>query len=570
MTDEKDILRELKKTTIKELRSTDVRKHNLQATDQRLPKYIERCISKPDEHNLYELLAIKRFLAFLDKYDFSPKHVKAFIYVYENLKFSGTEGPTRYRLTPIQVFQIANMKGFYRSKDKRLILDSLLFVPRKFAKTTQVAAFAVEDLLFGDANAQAYVAANSYNQAQICFGEIKAVLKRMDRKFKRFKINREKVYNLSPLKTSFAECLASNPENLDGLNASTVIVDEYAQANSADLKNVLTSSMGARLNPSTIVITTASDKRDGPFMDLLVYYKKVLRGEIEDDSIFAHIFEPDVDDEEGDVKTWRKVQPHMGITVYEDFYHAQWRKAQISAPDMKEFRNKLLNIFTKNEAKTWIDRKDIEELHYKHPSLNSSRCVVTVDLSVSDDFSAITYLFYLSGRVRNNVECPFHSITEYFIPEDILGTHPNRELYKKWVEQGHLKTIKGRVIDYEYLSNHILEKPYIIRGLGFDPYKSKDFVKIFEGAGQKDFLYPIKQTYGEFTSYVEAMEIAVFNKQMTFDPNPITAYCFGNAVIDEDRLENRKPIKESENKKIDGAITNVMGFWMMHNIKNTI
>ena len=53
--------------------------------------------------------------------------------------------------------------------------------------------------------------------------------------------------------------------------------------------------------------------RDGPFVDLLNYYKKVLREEAENDNIFAHIFEPDVDDEEGDVNTWRKV--HMGITV---------------------------------------------------------------------------------------------------------------------------------------------------------------------------------------------------------------------------------------------------------------
>lgn len=99
-----------------------------------------------------------------------------------------------------------------------------------------------------------------------------------------------------------------------------VIVDEYSQADSAALKNVLTSSMGARLNPLTVVITTASDKETAPFVEMLKMYKAILRGEIENDSIFAHIFEPDIDDEEGDPATWRKVQPHMGITVYEDFY----------------------------------------------------------------------------------------------------------------------------------------------------------------------------------------------------------------------------------------------------------
>ncbi|MFR3549655.1 MAG: hypothetical protein ACLTTW_05205 [Coprobacter sp.] len=38
-------------------------------------------------------------------------------------------------------------------------------------------------MLFGDANGQTYVAANSYNQAKICFDEIRNILKSLDRSF---------------------------------------------------------------------------------------------------------------------------------------------------------------------------------------------------------------------------------------------------------------------------------------------------------------------------------------------------------------------------------------------------
>lgn len=568
---EKDDLIRLKAETVDKLIGVDVDSYKLENTDERLSLYVKSCISNPDRHNLYEHLSILRFFNFLDKYGFHPGKVREFIVLFENLKFSGDKGATRIEATPVQVFQFANIKGFYhKDSGKRLITDALLFVPRKFGKTTEVSAFMVDDLLFGDANSQAFAGANSYDQAQILFTELKNVLKRLDKRLKRFKINREKITHLGVNRTSFARCLASDASKLDGLNASLGIYDELSQAATFDLKNVIDSSMGARENPLSIAITTASDKRESPFVDLLNYYKKILRGEVENDTVFAHIFEPDVDDEEGNPDTWYKVQPHMGITVYEDFYHRKWMLAQSSSDEMKEFRNKLLNIFTKNEAKVWIDKKDIEQLFYKHNGLEGKRCVVTVDLSVSDDFSAVTYLFNIPERYHNHVYCPFHSITEYFIPEETLKNHTNRELYKRWADQGHLRILKGRTIDYEFLANDILEHPYFIRGLGYDPYKSKDFIKIFEASGMKEHLYPIKQTYGEFTSYVEAMEIAVFNKQMTFDSNPITAYCFGNAVIDEDRLENRKPIKENPNSKIDGAITNVMGFWMMNNVKNTI
>ena len=109
-------------------------------------------------------------------------------------------------------------------------------MPRKFGKTTEVSAFMVDDLLFGDSNSQAYAGANSYDQAQILFGELKNVLKRLDRKLKRFRINRERITHLGTSRTSSARCLASDASKLDGLNASLGIYDELAQAVSFDLK----------------------------------------------------------------------------------------------------------------------------------------------------------------------------------------------------------------------------------------------------------------------------------------------------------------------------------------------
>lgn len=235
----KEELIQLKTATVDALRSVDINSYQLDKADIRLNTYIAGCIGNPEAHNLYELLAIRRFFYLLDKYDFRPGKVRRFIVFYEKLKFSGTKGLTRYKLTPVQVFQFTNILGFYRpGTNKRLIRDALLFVPRKFSKTTSIASLAVFDLLFGDANAQAYVAANSYNQAKICFDEIRNILKALDRKLRHFKINREIINNKIKGKTSFARCLASSPDKLDGLNASTVIVDEYSQADSAALKNV--------------------------------------------------------------------------------------------------------------------------------------------------------------------------------------------------------------------------------------------------------------------------------------------------------------------------------------------
>ena len=560
---EKNDLIQLKARTLERLQEVNVEDYALDQTDIRLKDYVKSAISHPDDHNLYELLSILRFFRLLDAYIFKPTEVKKFIVFYENLKFSGLKGRVKYRLTPIQVFQFANILGFYRTPEKRLCRDALLFVPRKYSKTASVASLAIYDLLFGDANAQAYVAANSYDQAQICFGEIKNILKSLDKRFKNFKINREQVFSKRRGRTSFARCLASNPDKLDGLNASTVILDEFSQADSAELKNVLTSSMGARVNPMTIVITTASNKLESPFVNMLNSYKAVLRGEVENDSIFAHIFEPDVNDAEDDPHTWAKVQPHLGITVQADYYENEYRKAQMTAEDMLTFRTKLLNLFVQDEAKVWFTSGEIEAMCKDDNDLktlkNRPDAMVAVDLSVCDDFSSVSYNIYLPEIKM------FHIHNDYYFPRKMLISHPNRELYERWAADGYLRLCDGNVIDYRMIVNDINARnreSIRILNIGYDPYKSMEFVNMMGASGAKKVLQPIKQTYGTFTSPVESFEIAARTGRVTFNYNPINWYCFGNAVIDEDRLENRKPIKKSQNAKIDGAVTSVMTFYL--------
>ncbi len=565
---EKNDLIQLKARTLERLQEVNVEDYTLDQTDIRLKDYVKSAISHPDDHNLYELLSILRFFRLLDAYIFKPTEVKKFIVFYENLKFSGLKGRVKYRLTPIQVFQFANILGFYRTPEKRLCRDALLFVPRKYSKTTSVASLAIYDLLFGDANAQAYVAANSYDQAQICFGEIKNILKSLDKRFKNFKINREQVFSKRRGRTSFARCLASNPDKLDGLNASTVILDEFSQADSAELKNVLTSSMGARVNPMTIVITTASDKLESPFVNMLNSYKAVLRGEVENDSIFAHIFEPDVNDAEDDPHTWAKVQPHLGITVQADYYENEYRKAQMTAEDMLTFRTKLLNLFVQDEAKVWFTSGEIEAMCKDDNDLktlkNRPDAMVAVDLSVCDDFSSVSYNIYLPEIKM------FHIHNDYYFPRKMLISHPNRELYERWAADGYLRLCDGNVIDYRMIVNDINARnreSIRILNIGYDPYKSMEFVNMMGASGAKKVLQPIKQTYGTFTSPVESFEITARTGRVTFNYNPINWYCFGNAVIDEDRLENRKPIKKSQNAKIDGAVTSVMTFYLYNNFR---
>ena len=532
-------------------------------TDPRIRTYVTDVAGHPEDHNFYELLAILRFFDHAGRFRWSRRRARLFIRIYEALKFSGTNARQRYKLTPIQVFFFANIYGMLRPDGRRLYRVVYLFVPRKFAKTTSVAAMAVFDLLFGDNNAQAYVGANSYNQAKICFDEIRAILRGLDPQERHLRINREKVFFQDGSRDSLIACLAANAKTLDGLNASLAIMDEYAQArdtatkNGADLKNVLTSSMGARREPLTVVITTASEVTDGPFAHELDGVKAVLRGEIVDDSVFALLFEPDADDEESDPHTWRKVQPHLGVTVQPDFYEHEWANAQLSAENMMNFRTKMLNIFAVRESVAWIgaDLAAKQSVPMKLEQFQGRPdAMCAFDLSATGDLSAVSFGVYSAQD-----KC-FRFLTAYFFPEGALEGHPNANLYRIWAEAGHLVLIPGPVVDYRFVVDYILAANNYIRILqiGYDSWKAAEPVNMLSAAGAGNVLKPVKQTYGMFTAPVQSFEHGIKTGQIWMDDNPINAYCFGNAVLDQDRLENCKPIKRAPNRKIDGVITMLM------------
>lgn len=557
--EEKDRLRQAKTDVSAQLAEVLGRlgDYRLVEVDERLECYVEEVARNPDGHNLYEQLAVMRFLRMADKYGINATEVHRFFTLYENLYFPGKAGLQRYRLTPVQAFQFASIYGFWNN-GHRVVREAVLFVPRKFSKTTSSASLAIDDLLFGDANAESYTGANSNDQAKKCFDVIRGCMRKLDPKGRRYTINEQTIKSKRKDRNAFAQCLTANARTKDGLNASTVIMDEFSQARDNSLLTVLTTSMGVRENPLTVIITTASDVFEGPFYEMLQGYKSVLLGEFEDDSLFAHIFEPDLDDPEDSEATWLKVQPHMGVTVSLDFYRQEYKNAvRNGSAAMLAFRTKLLNVYSENQQRSWISSTLARSIARPMP-LDAIKgrpdAMVAIDLSESDDFSAVTVGIYDYDRKNFN----FH--TAYFFPEGALPGHPNERMYRVWAEKGYLTLTAGDVIDYRAIVDYVLYLNKVVRilGIGYDPYKSLEVVNMLAASGADNVLAGVRQTYGNFTAPVESFEHGAKTGHIFINDNPINYYCFGNAVLDSDKLENCKPIKRTQTQKIDGVITKLM------------
>lgn len=555
--EEKDRLRQAKADVSARLAEVPITDYRLREVDARLEQYVTEVAENPTAHNLYEQLAVLRFFRMTDKYGINATEVQRFFTLYENLHFPGKKGLQKYALTPVQTFQFASIYGFWH-EGRRVVREAVLFVPRKFSKTTSTAALAIDDLLYGDANAESYTGANSNDQAKKCFDVIRGCMRKLDPHGRRYTVNEQTIKSRRKDRTAFAQCLTANARTKDGLNASTVIMDEFSQARDNSLLTVLTTSMGVRENPLTVIITTASDVFDGPFYEMLRGYKAVLLGEFEDDSLFAHIFEPDLDDPEDAEETWLKVQPHMGVTVSMGFYRQEYKNAMRNgAAAMLAFRTKLLNVYAENQQRSWISSTLARKISRPMPLdaiTGRPDAMVAIDLSESDDFSAVTMGLY--DMARKN----FHFHTAYFFPEGALAGHPNERMYRVWAEKGYLILTEGDVIDYRAIVNYVLYLNKVVRilGIGYDPWKSLEVVNMLAASGAGNVLSGVKQTYGNFTAPVESFEHGAKTGHIFINDNPINYYCFGNAVLDTDKLENCKPIKRKQTQKIDGVITKLM------------
>lgn len=555
--EEKDKLRAAKVDVTARLAAMDIDRYRLPEVDSRLDEYVRMVAADPDGHNLWEQLAVLRFFGMIDKYGINLTEVQLFFDFYESLYFPGKSGHQRYKLTPVQAFQFASIFAFWED-GRRVVREVVLYVPRKFSKTTSTASLAIYDVLYGDANAECYTGANSSDQAKKCFDVIRGCFRRLDPKERRYTVNEQQIKSRRRDRSAFAQCLTANARTKDGLNASTVIMDEFSQAKDSELLTVLTTSMGVRENPLTAIITTASDVFDGPFYEMLQGYKAVLLGEYEDDTVFAHLFEPDIDDAEDDERTWYKVHPHLGVTVSINFYRQEYKKAlRDGAEAMLAFRTKLLNVYAENEQRSWISSTLARHIS-KPMAIDALRgrpdAMVAIDLSESDDFSAVTLGIYdAAGKIFN-----FH--TAYFFPSGALPGHPNEKLYRTWADRGYLHLTGGDVIDYAAIVNYVLylNQHARILGIGYDPWKSQEVINMLAASGAGNVIKGIRQTYGTFTAPVESFEHGAKTGHIFINDNPINAYCFGNAVLDSDRLENCKPIKRKHNQKIDGVITKLM------------
>ena len=493
--------------------------------------------------------AVKRFKADLKRKDltfYQDKVDRVVSFISSLHHYAGTHSGKPFILEPWQLFIITNLYGFYNKQGIRRYQTAYIEIGRKNGKTALAAALAFYHLLGDDeGGGEILFTANSKDQAKIAFNAVRAFVAGVDPKEKYLRRYRADIFYQST--NSFIKVLASDSDKLDGYNCSFGIVDEYHSAPDSSVRDVIRSSMGMRVQPLLLTITTAGFDKSLPCWELRMVATEILAGLKKDDSFFSVIYSLDDDDDWKNEINWEKANPNIGVTISREFIRTQVTQAYNNPSDEVGVKTKNLNIWC-DSADVWIpdnfilqSTKSVPEELYK-----GADTFVGVDLSSNTDLTAVSYL-----TVKDDV---YYFKTYFYLPFDSISSRPDKEMYKQWKLAKYLTTTPGNVTDYDYITNDMLRMDDIalLQKVYYDRYNATQWAIQATDANLQ--LEPFSQNLGNFNGCTKEFERLMLSGKVVIDDNPIMRYCLRNVELKIDHAGNVKPMKDNKKKKIDGVI----------------
>jgi phage terminase large subunit-like protein len=488
-------------------------------------------------------------------YDFDyPQHVLDFSS--ELIHTKGHMAGQKVVLEPWQIFLVCATYGFRskRDRNKRMVTDVILFIPRKAGKSTLTSVIGLYELVFSEAGPEVYTLATNREQATIVFDSAKGFVEYMPPSMAGyFHPSKYQITKAGDTQSVFKALSRDTKKTGDGKNPSTVIVDEAAQITDRNSIEVLHSGKVARLNALRMSITAASFTKDTKFFEDYSMLKAILNGDASDNPRwFGLLYAPDPQDDWRDPVTWAKVNPMHGITVFEDAVRERAEQAKHKPAALNEFLCKTLNIFVSANS-AWLDRSywDDKKSIIVPRETQPEAVFIGFDLAATRDLNAVCTL-------KRYGEMDYEAHWKFFLPEESLTLIPKHylDIFRVAISSGILKLTEGNVMDDREVSSYIIQEweKYDVREVGYDAYNAASMVARLHDAG-----IPVKKVgqgmavLNNPSKYVEKL---ILNNNIKHDGNPFVGWQLGNCEVFEDVNGNIKVRKNEADKsaKVDGII----------------
>ena len=463
-------------------------------------------------------------------------------------------------LEPWQKFIVFNLFAWRKADGTRRFRYAYVEVARKNGKTALAAGIALY-MLFAEKEprAEVYSVATVKDQAKLCFNDSVAIVKQTSLS-QRMRVFRDSI--LYEQLGAYFKPLSSDDGIHDGYSPYCVIVDEYHAHKDNGMLDVMRSGMAARTQPLVFIITTAGFNKNYPCYAYRQNAKNVMNGIVEDDSLFAIIFEMDAEDDWTDPQCWAKANPNLGISVDYEYLAGEVKDAQNRPEAVRGVKTKNLNMWVDAET-TWI----LDEMWQKCSGsltladVEGCKCWGGLDLSNISDITAFVLLFEIDDKLA--------LVPKFWIPEDKLQEKIAKENvgFAEWVQKGYVTVTPGNILDYDYVKADILNlaEKYDVSSIAYDRWNSSQTIIQLQDEGLE--MSPFGQGYGSMSAPSKEFEKMVLAGKIEHFGNPVLRWMLASTAIQTDPAGNIKPDKRKSSQKIDGIVASIMALGEMMTAK---
>lgn len=461
----------------------------------------------------------------------------------------------RMKLLPKQRRFIERVYKPTKAKRTRLAIKS---EPRGNGKTGLIAGLGLCHLLGPEAEprGEVYSAAIDRQQAGLMFNEMEAIIIAVPEFAARVNMQRfhKRMEVLAGVGNgSVYEALSADARRAHGLAPSFWVYDELAQARDGELLENLRTAMGKRKASLGMVISTQAPTDDHP-LSLLI--DDALQGH--DDTVVLELETAPLDADPFARETIQACNSAAGIFLDLEDIVKEAEQARRVPMFAARYRNLRLNQRIDGNAENRVITRPIWDAcraEIDLADLRGRKCFGGLDLSAKHDLTALVLAF-----PDDEADVGYDLLSFFWTPVGQMESRQLRErdLFKTWMDRGHLIGVPGPVIKYRYMATTLrdLLRQFDIQAIGYDAWRIDDFKVDMDEAGVELPLEGYVQGFKSISPAVEYFVELALSGRLRHDGNPVLTSCVANAIVVRDAAGNSKIDKDKSNRassvRIDG------------------
>ena len=451
-----------------------------------------------------------------------------------------------------------------KNPDKRRYETAILEIARKNFKTFTIATIFVLLFLLEPKFSKFYSVAPDGALSREVKTAIEEILKSsplvyQNKGMPRFKILRDYI-EFIPNENRYIPLNYSN-SRMDGKLPNVFLADEVGALPNSYAIEAMRSGQLNILNKLGCIISTKYPTANNPFEDEVNYAKRILDGTQNDETVFSLLYEPENTDNWSFDDTILKHANPVALEIpeiWEDLLKKRARAISIESA-RENFLTKHCNIIYQGAGtESFIDIKDLQRCRVNKIDWAGREVYVGVDLSMSNDNTAVAICAEEDGKILADVVC--------FIPEGRIDEKNKFEKldYRRFVAAGKCIACGNRTIDYGVVEDFVfsIEEKYgvTVRAIGFDRYNAMSSAQKWN---QKYNTVEIRQHSDTLHPPTKLLSEKITDGEFEYEKNTLLEINFENARCTYDTNMNRYVTKKKSQGKVDMVVALINAVYLL-------